>query len=449
MPSEWGRVLPLVAGLMFGASSVRGQQVPPQRLSLKEAIDLAVKQNISVRVSGTHIAEQEGAGERAKASLYPRVSGDALANRESVDLAALGITFPHVPAVVGPFAHYDFRVSATESVIDRRAYHNWRATERLLDQAKLSYQDARDLVIRETAGLYLDAQAASAEVQAAESRIATSEALEKLSRDQRSEGLATAVDVVRAQVQLERDRQALLVNRNNYQTSLLSLAHFLGLSPGTPIELTDELRFRHAESVDLNAALPLALQARSDYRALLAQQDSLVEQHKAWHSRYLPTLAVNGDYGAIGRNFGSLAATGEVQGTLTFTFYDRDRTGEQKEIASRMKRLENQIEDLGQQIEQDLRKASLDLESTESQVTVTENALHLAETELTLAQDRFRNGVTDNIEVIQAQTTLASAQDDRIVALARHADAAVALARALGGTETHYAVYLQGDGSGQ
>ena len=395
-----------------------------------------------MQLAGTRVSEQEGTSERGKASLFPRVSGDALANRQNVDLAALGISFPHIPAVVGPFAHYDFRVSATQSVIDRRAYHNWKAAENLLDQAKLSYQDTRDLVIRETAGLYLDGQAAAAEVQAAESRVRTSEALEKLARDQRAQGLATAVDVVRAQVQLERDHQSVLVDRDNYETSLLSLAHFLGLTSGTPLELADELKLRHTPTIDLATTLPQSLQARPDYRALLAQRESLIEQRKAWHARYLPSLAVNADYGAIGPNFGAMAATGQVQGTVTFTFFDRDRSGEQKEIESRLKQLDEQLDDLGRQIEQDLRKALLDLESTENQVTVTENALRLAERELALAQDRFRNGVTDNIEVIQAQQTLASAQDDRIVALARHADAAMALARALGGTEKNYTVYL-------
>jgi len=435
------RIVLLIGVVLSGTVGARGQQVAPQRLTLRDVIALALKKNLSVRVAGTRVSEQEGTSERSKASLFPKVSGDALANRQNVDLAAMGITLPEAPSVVG-FSRYDFRVSATQSLIDRRAYHNWKATQRSLDQAKLNYQDARDLVIRQAAGLYLDGQAAAAEVQAAESRIKTSAALEKLARDQRAQGLATAVDVVRAQVQLERDRHTLLADRNTYETSLLSLAHFLGLSPGTPLELTDELKFHHTEAVDVTAVLPQALQARSDYRALAAERDSLTEQHKAWRARYLPTFSVNGDYGAIGPGLGSLAATGEVQGTLTFTFFDRDRTGEQKEISSRMRRLDEQIDDLGRQIEQDLRKALLDLESAENQVAVTENALNLAERELELAQDRFRNGVSDNIEVIQAQDTLASAQDDRIIALAQHADAAVALARALGGTETNYTVYL-------
>jgi outer membrane protein TolC len=358
-----------------------------------------------------------------------------------LNLPALGISFA-IPSVVGPFAHYDFRLSASQSLIDRRAYHNWKASQREEEAARLDYQDARDLVIRQAAGLYLDAQAAAALVEAGGSRVRTSETLEKLAHDQHTQGLATAVDEVRAQVQLAQDQQSLLVARNAYQTSLLVLARYLGLSPGTPLELAESLRFHHLELADPDQALRTALEARSDYASLLKQRDALNEQQKASRARYLPTLSVNGDYGAIGRTFGSMAGTGEIQGTVTVTLFDRDRTGEQMEIRSRLKRLNEQIDDLHREIEQELRKAMLDLESTENQVTVTEAALHLAERELALAQDRFRNGVTDNIEVITAQDMLASAQDERITALARHADAAMALVRSLGGTEKIYQTYL-------
>jgi len=137
-----------------------------------------------------------------------------------------------------------------------------------------------------------------------------------------------------------------------------------------------------------------------------------------------------------------MAGIGEIQGTVSITLFDWDRTGQRKELASRVQRLNQQIDDLTRGIEQDLRKALLDLDSAANQVSVTESALELAERELTLAQDRFRNGVTDNIEVVTAQDTLASAQDDRIMSLARHADAGMALARALGATEKIYQTYL-------
>jgi len=434
----------LVALLLGWESPAAAQQVVPQRLTLKQAIELALKKNLSVRVAGTEVEELEGTRERRFAALLPHASGDLLANRQNVNLAALGFSgIPSIPipTVIPAFSHFDSRFFANQTLIDRQAYHSLKASEKAEQASKLSYQDTRDLVVRETAGLYLDAQAGAAEVEAAESRVSTSGTLEKLARDQHDQGLATAVDVVRAQVQLARDRQNLLVARDTFQTSLLALARFLGLSPGTPLELAESLRFHRVSAPGIDQALHTALESRADYRALLSQRESLIQQQKASRARYWPKLSINGDYGALG-TVHAMAGIGEIQGTLSITFLDLDRSGEQKELESRVRRLSQQIEDLSRGIEQDLRKALLDLDSAESQVSVTEEALHLGERELALAQDRFRNGVTDNIEVVTAQDTLASAQDDRIVALARHADAGMALARALGATETIYSTYL-------
>ena len=420
------------------------QQVSPRRLTLKEAIELALKNNLSVRVAGTQVEELMGTRERREAALLPHVSGNLLANRQNVNLGALGFTsIPKlpIPTVIPAFNHYDSRILASQPLVDREAYHNLKAAEKQVQASKLTYQDTRDLVVRETAGLYLDSEVGLAEVAAAESRVTTSQALEILARDQHDQGLATAVDLVRAQVQLARDRQTLLVERDAYQTSLLALARFMGISPGTPLELAGHMEFHPVPAPPIDEALRTALEARSDYRSLLTERQSLVEQEKAARARYFPKLSVNGDYGALG-TAQTMAGIGEIQGTISISLFDWDRTGQRKELESQVRRLNEQIDDLTRGIDQDLRKALLDLDSTASQVSVTESALTLAERELALAQDRFRNGVTDNIEVVTAQDTLASAQDDRIMALARHTDAGMALARALGDTEKIYQTYL-------
>jgi outer membrane protein TolC len=414
----------------------------PRRLSLREAINLALKNNLGVLVAGTQTDEAAGTRERRLSALLPRVTGQSLANLQNRNLSIAGLSFPGVPTVVGPFAYYDFRFFAQQDLVNRQAYHSLKSSDQLLQAAKLSYQDTRDLVVRQAAGLYLDTQAAAAEVGAATSRVATSRVLAKLAEDQHGAGLATGVDVARAQVQLARDRQTVLAAQNSYQTALLNLARFLGLRPGMSVEPAEPLALHRMASPEIEQAMRAALEARADYRSLAAQRQSLVEQQKASRARYLPRFSVSGDYGAQGRNFGNMPGIGQIQGTLSVTLFDRDRNGEQKELASRLQRVEEQIADLSRGIEQEVRKAVLDLETAAQQVEVAEAALVLAQRELDLAQDRFRNGVTDNIEVVTAQSSLASAQDDRIVALARHADARMALARALGATEQNFESYL-------
>ena len=407
----------------------------PSRLTLRDAVALALTSNLGVRVADTQVKEAAGTEERKKAALLPRVKNADFTNLQDRNLRAFGFSFPGVPLTTGLFGTYDFRVLADQPIVDREAYHTFQSSKRQQDAAKLTYQDTRDLVVRQAAGYYLDAQAAAAEVEAADSRVKTSRALERLARDQHAAGLATRVDLLRSQVQLQRDQQNLLVARDTYQTALLTLQRYLGVRPGAPLELAEKLEFHAAELPQPDEALPPALEARADYRSLAAQRQALVEQQKAAHARYLPKLSINGDYGAFGRNFGEMPGVGQVQGTVTFTIFDRDRNGEAKEAASRIERIDAQIADLERGIRQELHKAILDLDSAAQQVSVTKAGVDLAQEELKLAEDRFRNGVTDNIEVITAQSSLQSAQDDFITALARHADARMALARAMGAGE--------------
>lgn len=430
------------AGLFVEAQS----QPEPARLTLEEAIAQALKANLGVRVADTQRSEAAGATERAASPLLPHATADHVTSLQNRNLQALGLSMPGlpIPAVVGPFSNYDYRIFANQTIIDRQIYHAWKSSQRLQQATALTYQDTRDLVIRQAGGLYFEAQAAQAEVEADEARIATSEALLRLAEDQHAAGLATAVDVVRAQVQLQRDRQTLLVARDNYETSILDLERFLGLRPGEPMELAERLEFHAVELPNMDDAISAALESRSDFQSLVSQRAALLEQQKASHARYFPKLSVDGNYGALGRSYGTMPGIGLIEGVISIDLFDRDRSGEKKELASQVQRIDLQIADLRRGVEQDVRKAVLDSQSAEQQVSVTQAALALAQRELALAQDRFKNGLTDNIEVITAQTSLQSAEDDHITALARHADATLALARALGATERTYRKYLGG-----
>ncbi len=436
----------LSTALLSGTIVSAQNQSAPLRLTLQEAVQRALKSNLSVQVASAQVQQAAGTRERRLSALLPHVTADHVTSFQNRNLQALGLSSPSlpIPEVVGPFSNYDYRFYANQAIIDRQAHHSLKASDRQQDATKLTYQDTRDQVIRQAAGLYLDGQTAQAEVEADESRVATSQALLKLAQDQHDAGIATAIDVLRAQVQLQLDQQTLLVARNNYQTSLLNLQRYIGMSPGDPMELAERLEFYPLQVPDVAEATQTALQARSDYRSLLSQREAVLEQQQAAHARYLPKLSVDGNYGALGRSYGSMPGIGLIEGVLSITVFDRDREGEKTEIAAQLRKIDAQIADLRRGIAQELRKAALDLESAEQQVSVTQAGLDLAQRELELAQDRFHNGLTDNIEVVTAQNSLQSAQDEHISALARHSDAAMALGRALGATESNYQRYLGG-----
>jgi len=418
------------------------QMQTPYRITLREAIAKGLQANLSVLVADTRVQETEGTSARRYSLLLPRIRTQSYANFQNRNLRAFGLSFPGIPEVIGPFSNYDFRLYAEQSILDLQSYRNWKASKSQLESDKLSYQDARDLVVRSIAGLYLNGQTAQARIDAAQSRVAASDALYRLARDKHDAGTATGVDVLRAQVQLANDKQTLLVAQNQYQQALLVLARNIGINPGTPLELAEPLQYEPIPKSQPATLVPSALLARPDYLSLASQRQGLTQQQQANRARYYPKLSINGNYGGLGRSIGDVRGIGLIQGQLDFTIFDRDRKGESQELASRVQRVDDQISDLRRGIEEDIREALLNLESSSNQVAVAKEGQELAQRELDLTQDRFQSGVTNNVEVVTAQDALARAQENYILAVASYADAKFALARAAGDTEKNMDLYL-------
>lgn len=431
------------------ALTVTAQQPAPYRLTLQDAIQKALQANLGVLVAGSRLEEAEGTRERRKAAaLLPRVSAQAYASVQNRNLRAFGISLPGMPEVVGPFSNYDFRISAQQNLVDLQSLRGLKASERALDAERMDVKDARDLIVRSIAGLYLSAQSAAARVEASRSRVTDSLALCKLANDKHDAGTATGVDVLRAEVQLANDKQGQLVAENQFQQYLLALERNIGMAPGAPLDLADSLKYQPLIPQEVDTLAPAALLARADYLSLAAQREGLLEQQRANRARRYPKMSINGNLGEIGRSIGGVRATGLIQGQIDLAIFDRDRDGEAQELASRVKRIDDQIADLRHGIEEDLRDALLSLDSAGQQVAVAQEGEDLARRELAMAQDRFLQGTANNVEVVTAQDQLARAEENTILAVSSHVDAKFALARAMGDTENniaHFTVNSSGE----
>lgn len=428
--------------VMVTTGEASADQVPPYTLSLDEAIAKGVRANVNLLLAAARVEEANGSLARKQSAYLPHLRIETPVAYQTRNLKAQGISLPNAPAIVGPFTSYDFRVFGDQTLFDPQSYHSIKAGEKDQSARKNDYEDVHSQIIRQVAVNYIVAQYALARVETAESRVRTSEALEKLARNQREAGVADGLDLLRAQVQLANDRQNLLVVKNSYQQTLLVLARSIGIDLATPIVLADRLVFKKLESPHLEQAVTSALESRPDYRSLFAQRESLQEQLNSSRSRYLPKIVLSGNYGGSGQELGDIEPSGMIQANLVMTLFDADRRGERLELESRLKRIEQQIADQRQGVEQDIRVALLDLQSAEEQVSVAGSGLELAEKELQFASDRFKNGVANNIEVVKAQDSLSRAHDNSLNALARHAEAKISLARALGEMEKTYHLFL-------
>jgi outer membrane protein TolC len=423
---------------LISAATSAGQQPSPYRISLREAVQRALEHNVNVLTAWTHVDEAQGISTRYHSALLPHVLSESYAKVQNLSLNAFGLTGIStivLPKITGPFSNFDFRFYAQQSIVDLQSYHGWKASERAVDAEKLGYEGACDLAILAAADLYLNSQSAAARIDAAQSRVSDSDALFRLAKDKHDAGSATGVDVLRAQVQLANDKQALLAAENQYKQSLVALARNIGMSPGAPLELADPLSFRPLPPLRAEMLLPAALLARPDYLALASERQAVVEAQRANRARYYPKLSIGGTFGEFGRSVGGVDGIGGVQAQIDITLFDHDRNGEAQQIDARLKRVDYQIDDLRRGIEEDIREALLNLQSTAEQVSVAKEGQDLAQRELQLTQDRFQSGAANNIEVVTAQDQLARAQENYILAVSSHVGAKFMLAAALADTK--------------
>jgi outer membrane protein TolC len=311
--------------------------------------------------------------------------------------------------------------------------------------AKLNYKDARDLVVLASLNAYLQAVSYAASVETSQADVDTAQALYDKAADQQKAGVSPAIDTLRAHVELQTRQQQLIAAKNNFAKQKLTLGRVIGLPSGQEFVLTDKVPYSPLVPESLEQALQRAYTSRSDYLAGVQQLRSAQLARRAATEEHYPTLGVAGNYGDAGVNLGNSHGVFEVGATLTIPIFAGGKThGDVLEAEAMLRQTRQQLDNLRAQIDYDVRSTILDLESAAQQVDVARSSVDLANETLSQARDRFTAGVTDNLEVVQAQDSVASANEAYISSLYAYNLAKVALARATGFAEEGVRLYLQG-----
>lgn len=412
----------------------------PVKLSLHDAIDRGLKTNLGLLVSDS--ADEAARGQRLQllSALLPQLDARAGETVEQLSLKTIGFDLKipgvSIPSIVGPFHYTDVRGRANWRVYDGSARGSYRAAQESLRAAQLSVLDARDLVVQAAANAYLLIAADASRVEAIRSQVETAQALDTRTGDQVKAGTAAAIDVLRSQVELKQQQQRLLAQENQFAKDKLALGRVIGLPDGQDLQLTENAPFAPLTSITQEQALKSALAQRADYQSSQARVRAAEDTVKAAQAERRPTAAVSADYGDVGPALANSHGTFTFAASASINLFDGHRIeGQVIQAKSDLKRRQDELADLAGQIGYQVRTAFLDIRTAADQVQVATDNLDLANQALTQARDRFAAGVTDNIEVIQAQESVATANDELILALYAHNSAKVGLARALGGAE--------------
>jgi len=420
------------------ASSVRKNPFSG-RLSLREAIDRAVEFNLGAVGLTQAVRQAQGQAKVARSSLLPNLNGSLSETLQQVNLQALGLRLNlPIPGfspgpVVGPFNYFDLRASLSQTVFDLTAKNNYLAAKEIARANELSAADARDLVVLAVGGTYLQIIAAKARITATRAQLNTADALYQQASQQRAAGVLALPDVNRSQIQLLTQQQRLVSLENDLAKLKINLARLTGLPPSDAYDISDEVPFSEAPPISFDDALKQAEQQRSDLKAAETQVAAAERARAAARAERLPSLGVRADYGVIGINPAQSHTTFSVSGTVRIPIWQGGRTQGQTEIAeAALAQRQAELEDIKSRIESEVRTAYLDLQAAASQVEVARKNIEVAEQNLDLTRQRFDAGVTDNVEVVQSQESVATAHLDYINSVFAHNLAKLSLARAIG-----------------
>jgi outer membrane protein TolC len=437
-----------VSGSYQGSIPSGNVSSQPIALSLTDAIHRGIEYNLGAVGAGEAARYARAQRLASAAQLLPDLNGNIRETVQQVNLAAQGlrINIPglHFPTVVGPFNYFDLRATVTETG-SLTGYRNWRSSQENARAAQLSIRDSRDLVALAVSGTYLQLIASAARIETAKAQIERAGAVYQQAVDRNRSGLNAHIDVNRSLVELQMQKQRLTSLANDFEKQKIALARLIGLPMAQRFELSDQLPYRAPQAYDVNDLIHHALEDRADVKAAASQVKAADLARKAAVAEYYPTVDVNADYGAIGVNPSQSHGTFGVTGEVRFPIYRSGRIRADIDQADAvLGQRKAEYEDLRGRAEQDVRDAFLDLTAASQQVEVAASNRTLASETLSQAADRFRAGVADTIEVVQAQETVATSEQDYISALYAFNLAQVALARSLGHTEEGVARMIQG-----
>jgi outer membrane protein TolC len=464
--SVFALVMLLAAGLTAQQSpapsiSLPGSQSPytgsepetkasPEALPLdfQGAIDRGLQHNLGLLLASDQTMAARGEKWKELSDLLPNLSARMQEDGQTLSLTALGFkknVFPFpVPRVIGPFNYSDARASLSQSLFDFKQIEQARAASENMKAAQYSLKDARELVVLAVGNAYLLAIANAARIETAIAQVANAQALYDKAVDQEKAGLSPAIDTLRAEVELQTRQQQLIAARNDYAKQKLNLARAIGLAPGQEFVLTEKAPYQALTPLPIDFYLQRAYASRADYQAAEAQLRAAELLRRAATAGHYPTVDLSANFGDIGTNPGQSNGTWQVDGGINIPIFPGGKThSDVLEAEAQLKQARQQLGDLRGRIDYEVRASLLDLNSAAEQVEVARSSVDLAEQALTQSKDRYSAGVTDNLEVVQAQEAVAGAHESYIQSLYAHNLAKVELARSIGDAEHGVKQYLK------
>jgi outer membrane protein TolC len=410
--------------------------------TLQQAVERGLKYNLGLIDSIQADAAVRAQRLRALAALLPNINARAQQAYENISYNEIGLKVPPIggftlPPTSGAFGFQDARISATQSLYSLELTDRYRADKALESASLLNTKDSRDVVVFAVGLAFFQVVASKARLETAQAQLAFSRELDsQVSTQYRSE-VSPEIDAIRAQVERQTAEQRVTNAANELEKDKLTLGRIIGLPLEQKFMVLGGEEYRPLPDM----AEPGEQQQAMGNRADLASAQQTVRAAEltvnAEKAQRMPALSLSGNYGTGGTNFANANQLYEVSVVVSVPIFTGGRIKADIDRAEAdLERRRAEYQDLEGRVKYDIRVACLDLASSESSVNVAANNKALAARALVQSQDRYNNGVTNYLEVVQAEETFAAANDNYIQSLYSFNVSKIALARALGNADS-------------
>jgi outer membrane protein TolC len=410
------------------------------RISLEDAIARGLRFNLGLIDSQQADAGVRADREHALSQLLPQISARAQQSYEQLSFKALNIKLPpqagfQLPPTTGGFGSGEADIVAHSAIVNLELRNRYKAQKALESASALSTKDARDIVVYAVGTAYFQVVASEARVATARAALASARELNGQVANQYKSEVSPEIDALRAGVELRTAEQRVVDATNDFEKDKLTLDRVTGIPLAQ--KWTPSREYGYTPLPNQGDETREAEETRADVAS--AKQEVLAAELsvKAARDERLPQISFDGSYGGGGVNPANYNQVYSVQGTISVPLFTsgRIRSEEHAADASLVQR-RAAYRDIQGRAEYDVRVARLDAQSSDSAVKVAAENRTLAEKALTQSKDRFSSGVTNYLEVLEAEEAVVAANENYIASLFSYNVAKIALARAMGSAET-------------
>jgi outer membrane protein len=367
-------------------------------LTMHEAVRLALKQNPRLLAARIEALESKQSTKVARSVFLPKATLGLEEQMQRLNLATL-IGAESYPYSVGPYSNVQIGANFDVPIIAVSAWRSYQAEKRRAESSQEQAADVQESIASIVVAQYLSLLRSKATEQAVQSRIDLAAVLLRLANDQLAQGTGTSTDALRANVELQVEKENLVRAQSQTRAYGYGLAQVLGLKENQQIMAAESLTAADGQVPDEQQALAEAFNTRPDLLAAEAQHQAARYDSKAATAQRLPEFHFDGYWAQSGRN-----PAGRITAESLRTRLAADRSLEA-------------VTERRNVITQEVRTALSTLDAARQELQLSTEALRLSTRELTESRDRFAAGITNNIEVITAQNSLAQATDSQIGAM--------------------------------